>query len=124
MSKVIIYNVYQKERAASDDKANFPKYEDWKKSYEAANSSETPTTEKSTKKAAAKPKAKATAKPEKADKEPRVTKASQAVDIYKSMMDGKTHPVRKDVIAAFKQQLNMTNAGASTYWFNVKKKLS
>ncbi|PPD55523.1 MAG: hypothetical protein CTY12_00675 [Methylotenera sp.] len=47
------------------------------------------------------------------------TKMSRAVDIYtKLLAAGKA---RKDVITAFKTDLEMTDAGASTYFQNVKK---
>lgn len=47
------------------------------------------------------------------------TKMSRAVDLYtKLLAAGKA---RKDVITAFKTELEMTDAGASTYFQNVKK---
>lgn len=52
------------------------------------------------------------------------SKADKALDIYKSMMVNGAHPARSDVIKAFVEQLNMTQAGASTYQYNCKKALS
>jgi len=51
------------------------------------------------------------------------SKADKALDIYKSMMNGTEHPKRGDVIKAFMEQLNMTQAGASTYQYNCKQKV-
>lgn len=47
------------------------------------------------------------------------SKSQRAVDIYTKMVaEGKS---RKDIITAFKSQLQMSDAGASTYYQNVKK---
>jgi len=52
------------------------------------------------------------------------TKKDKAVAIYKEMMNGSTHPTRKDVINRFMTELDMTINGASTYQYNIKKELS
>lgn len=47
------------------------------------------------------------------------SKSQRALDIYTKMLaDGKS---RKDIITAFKSQLDMGDAGASTYYQNCKK---
>jgi len=52
------------------------------------------------------------------------SKKEQAVEIYKSMMENGNHPSRKDVIARFQSDLDMTPAGASTYQNICKKECS
>ena len=47
------------------------------------------------------------------------SKSAKATAIYKKLMaEGKA---RKDIINLFKSELNMTDAGASTYYQNIKK---
>lgn len=60
-------------------------------------------------------KAKVTVKVAK-EKTKRVTKASQAQEIYKKFAGDKTQ-----VIQAFIDQLGMSKAGATTYFYNAKK---
>lgn len=52
------------------------------------------------------------------------SKKEFALDIYKGMMENGNHPVRKEVIARFVSELNMTPAGASTYAATCKKECS
>lgn len=50
------------------------------------------------------------------------SKSQRALDIYTKMLaDGKS---RKDIITAFKSQLDMKDQGASTYYQNCKKATS
>lgn len=60
----------------------------------------------------------------KVKKEKVPTKAERALEIYQEMMVDGNHPVRKEVIQRFMNELNMSVAGASTYQYNIKKKLS
>lgn len=53
---------------------------------------------------------------EPAAKEPRVTKKSQTVAIYKAMAGSP----RKDIIAEMKSKLGLSDAGANTYYQNCK----
>lgn len=50
------------------------------------------------------------------------SKADQATAIFKEMNDKGS--ARKDIIEAFMTQLNMSKAGASTYYQNIKTKLA
>lgn len=50
------------------------------------------------------------------------TKMDKAVEIFKRMT--KLNYSRKDIIIEFKNQLDMKDAGASTYYQNIKTKLS
>jgi len=63
------------------------------------------------------------AKP-KAEKVNKVSKTELAESIYKSMMVGDKHPERKAVIERFVAEVGLTSSGASTYHYNIKKKLS
>lgn len=65
-------------------------------------------------KTAAKPKAKQTA----AEKPQRNTKKSAAIELFRSSAD------KKAVIAAYKSQLDMTDAGANSYYYSIKKQLA
>jgi len=60
----------------------------------------------------------------KVQKEKKVSKSQIAEEIYISMIVDGQHPARKDVITRFMAELDMTQAGASTYHYNIKKKLS
>lgn len=52
----------------------------------------------------------------------KVSKQSQAISIVQSIMNGGTEfPPRKVLMARFTTELQMTNAGASTYVANLKK---
>jgi hypothetical protein len=52
------------------------------------------------------------------------TKAEKAVEIYRQLMDSNEgeHPSRSIVIDTFIKQLDMTSAGAATYYATVKKR--
>jgi hypothetical protein len=55
--------------------------------------------------------------------EPKVgSKMEQAMDIFKRMT--RANYTRKDIIIEFKDQLDMKDAGASTYYQNIKTKLA
>lgn len=67
-----------------------------------------------------KPKRERKVKAEKAPKEPKVTKRMRAQEIFNTATaDGKA---RKDIIALFKSELGMSDAGASTYYQLIKGK--
>lgn len=51
-------------------------------------------------------------------------KKQRATKVYQSLMVNGEHPSRQDAIAAFVDQIGMTQAGASTYVYNIKKELS
>jgi len=80
--------------------------------------------EKATKPAAPKKSETKAAKPAKAKTEPKKktgkTKADLAAEIFERM--GGVKATRKDVIAAFVDEIGLTPAGASTYAYNCKKK--
>jgi hypothetical protein len=63
---------------------------------------------------AAKPKAKQIV----AEKPQRNTKKSAAIELFRSLAD------KKAVIAAYKSQLDMTDAGANSYYYSIKKQLA
>jgi hypothetical protein len=50
------------------------------------------------------------------------SKMEQAIDIFKRMT--RANYTRKDIIIEFKDQLDMKDAGASTYYQNIKTKLA
>jgi len=52
------------------------------------------------------------------------SKSELAEQIYKEMMIDGVHPIRKEVIKRFIDEVGLTQAGASTYQYNIKKKLS
>jgi len=52
------------------------------------------------------------------------SKKEKAVAIYQSMIVDGQHPARKDVITRFMAELDMTQAGASTYQNTCKKECS
>jgi len=60
------------------------------------------------------------------EKEKKPSKKQLCVAIYKEMMEANNnqHPVRKEVMKRFQEEVNMTEAGSGTYWFNIKKELS
>jgi len=60
----------------------------------------------------------------KVKKEKVPTKAERALKVYQEMMVNGNHPARKEVVQRFMNELNMSVAGASTYQYNIKKKLS
>jgi hypothetical protein len=63
---------------------------------------------------AAKTKVKQTA----AEKPQRNTKKSAAIELFRSLTD------KRAVIAAYKTQLDMTDAGANSYYYSIKKQLA
>ena len=62
----------------------------------------------------AKPKAKQPV----AEKLQRNTKKSAAIELFRTLAD------KKAVIAAYKSQLDMTDAGANSYYYAIKKQLA
>lgn len=131
-----LYNEYQSQKKNAEVTEEFPTFKVWKEQNglgeEVTATSDKKSTPKTTKKTAAKKTEKSTAKkdPKKTEKSTdeqkpkKVSKMSKCVDIYKEMMDGDKHPVRKEVIERFIKEADMTSAGAGTYWFNIKTKLS
>lgn len=76
----------------------------------------------SSKSVTTKPKVKPTTKTKTPKKAPaNQSKKEMAITIYKSMMVGKKHPERKDVIARFIKDIGMSSAGASTYHHTIKQ---
>ncbi len=136
MNRVELYNMYQDEKAIIETLDDpFPSFKQWqdnwnkdyittddrtnKEQYDSSFSDlilEDVPTKKVEVKTPTKPKVKKKAKSG--------SKAEKALDIYKSMMDGDTHPIRKDVIQKFIDDLDMSKAGASTYHYNTKAKIS
>ncbi len=49
-----------------------------------------------------------------------ISKKEQARQIYVNMMMDGQHPVRKDVIKRFKEEIGLTDAGSATYQNNFK----
>lgn len=93
---------------------------------EIPTSAEKPVESTETPKPAETPKPVETPKPAKKEKVIKIakgpSKADQATAIFKEMNDKGS--ARKDIIEAFMTQLNMSKAGASTYYQNIKTKLA
>jgi hypothetical protein len=87
---------------------------------------ETPTSAEKPVESTETPKPVETPKPAKKEKVIKIakgpSKADQATAIFKEMNDKGS--ARKDIIEAFMTQLNMSKAGASTYYQNIKTKLA
>jgi len=153
MDNVTLLQLYKQEKAEQEFPSSpFPPFKEWKAEYmieynDAHSDSQmvdvetaVEMTEKELEEADKKSVVTTTVKPEKVKKvvaitKPKsetktetkvkkVSKKDQAVAIYKSMMVNGEHPARKDVIARFISEVNMSSAGASTYQFNIKKELS
>jgi hypothetical protein len=65
-----------------------------------------------------KPVAKAKVKQAAVEKPARNTKKSAAIELFRTLAD------KKAVIAAYKSQLDMTDAGANSYYYAIKKQLA